>query len=262
MQPEALVVYPEGLSDFWYNRNMALMIALILGFAPGLIWLAFFLKEDVHPEPRAMIARTFIVGGLSAFIALILEYFTSDFFKGNPVILGFLSNVNLLPFIGFAVIEEVVKFVFVWKLIHKSPYFDEPIDAMIYMVTGALGFATAENFFLMLSNSTGDPFTVILLRFVGATLLHALSSAVIGYMWAWGLKRKVTPFYLGWGIVLATLFHAIFNFLVYQYNSFLIYPTVFLAAIGFVVLYDFEKLRKMEEDDGIKIEKEVADNKK
>ena len=224
-------------------------MALILGFTPGLIWLAFFLKEDIHPEPRKMIIRVFIVGGLSAFVALILEYFTSDFLKNAVFAISNFSSVNLSPFLGFAVIEEVVKFIFVWKVIHKSPYFDEPIDAMIYMVTGALGFATAENFFLMLSNSTGDAFTVILLRFVGATLLHALSSAVVGYMWAWGLKRKMTPVYLAWGIILAALFHAIFNFLVYQYNNLLIYPTAFLAAIGFVVLYDFEKLRKLEMED-------------
>lgn len=232
---------------------MSLMLALTLGFAPGLIWLAFFLKEDVHPEPRKMIARTFILGGLSAFAAYIIEFFTNDFLKGSPIIINGLGGINLSPFLGFALIEEVVKFFFVWKLIHKSPYFDEPIDAMIYMVTGALGFATAENFFLVLSNSSGGAFDVILLRFIGATLLHALSSAVLGYAWAWGIKKKMVTAYVFGGIIFATIFHSVFNLLVYQFNNLLIYPTVFLAAIGFVVLYDFEKLRKLEvEEEGLK----------
>lgn len=232
---------------------MSLILALTLGFTPGLIWLAFFLKEDVHPEPRKMIARTFILGGLSAFAAYIIEFFTNDFLKGLPIIINGLSGINLSPFLGFALIEEVVKFFFVWKLIHKSPYFDEPIDAMIYMVTGALGFATAENFFLVLSNSSGGAFDVILLRFIGATLLHALSSAVLGYAWAWGIKKKLVAVYVFGGIIFATIFHSVFNLLVYQFNNLLIYPTVFLAAIGFVVLYDFEKLRKLEvEEEGLK----------
>jgi RsiW-degrading membrane proteinase PrsW (M82 family) len=233
---------------------MSLLLALTLGFAPGLIWLAFFLKEDVHPEPRKMIARTFILGGLSAFVALVIEFFTSDFFKSSPMFLGGISSQNITPFLGFALIEEAIKFFFVWKLVHKSSYFDEPIDAMIYMVTGALGFATAENFFLVLSNGTSGAFSVILLRFVGATLLHALSSAVLGYMWAWGMKKKIVVAYVFGGLIFASLFHAIFNFLVYQFNTLLIYPTVFLAAVGFIVLYDFEKLRKIEiEEENLKL---------
>ncbi len=225
---------------------MALLLALTLGFAPGLIWLAFFLKEDVHPEPRAMIAKVFFIGGLSAFFAYVLEFYSKDLFGGYSFIINGLSEANLTPFLGFAVIEEIVKFLFVWSAIRKSPYFDEPIDAMIYMVTGALGFATAENFFIVLDNSVGQAFNVILLRFVGATLLHALSSAILGYMWAWGMKKKSLPFYLFGGIIFASFFHSIFNILVYSFNNLLIYPTVFLAAIGFVVLYDFEKLRKEE----------------
>ena len=225
---------------------MALLLALILGFAPGLLWLAFFLKEDVHPEPRKMIAKTFLIGGLAAFAALIIEFFTSDFFKSSQITLGGVSSENIAPFLGFAAIEEVIKFIFIWKVVHKSPYFNEPIDAMIYMVTGALGFATAENFFLVLSNGTSGVFVVILLRFVGATLLHALSSAVIGYAWAWGLKRKEMVWHCFIGLLLASLFHATFNFLVYQFNTLLIYPTAFLIAVGFLVLYDFEKLRRME----------------
>jgi len=98
----------------------------------------------------------------------------------------------------------------------------------------------------VLSNGTSGVFVVILLRFVGATLLHALSSAVIGYAWAWGLKRKEMVWHCFVGLLLASLFHATFNFLVYQFNTLLIYPTAFLIAVGFLVLYDFEKLRRME----------------
>jgi RsiW-degrading membrane proteinase PrsW (M82 family) len=228
---------------------MNLLVALVLGFAPGLLWLVFFLKEDVHPEPRRMIIKVFLIGGLSAIAALIIEYLTLNFLGGNQATITGFSSANVQFFLGFAVIEEVIKFFFVWKVIHKSPYFDDPIDAMIYMVTGALGFATAENFLLVLSSGVNEMFAVILFRFIGATLLHALSSAVLGYAWAWGNKKKAVALHCSIGLVLASLFHAVFNFLIYQYNTLLIYPTAFLAAIGFVVMYDFEKLRKIEIDE-------------
>ncbi len=228
---------------------MEVIFALLLGFVPGLLWLAFFLKEDVHQEPRRMIAQTFIMGGLGAFAALVLEYFSSVPLKQLIITIpGFIED-NLSTFIGFAIIEEAVKFFFVWRVIRKNLYFDEPIDAMIYMVTGALGFATAENFFIVLSNGVGDIFSVVVLRFVGATLLHALSSASVGYLWAWGMKRKIQGIYIAWGILVGSVVHLIFNFLVFKFNDLLVYPTIFLAIIGFFVLYDFEKLRRIEEDD-------------
>jgi RsiW-degrading membrane proteinase PrsW (M82 family) len=227
---------------------MILLLAVTLGFAPGLLWLAFFLKEDVHPEPRKMIVRAFIIGGLSAFVAYIIEFFASGFLKGHSITLSGIYSGNLTPFLGFALVEEVIKFAFIWRLVRKNPYFDEPIDAMIYMITGALGFATAENFFLVLSSGTGGAFAVIFLRFIGATLLHALSSAVVGYAWAWGFKKQSAALYCFIGLIFGSLFHAIFNILVYQFNTLLIYPTAFLMVIGFLVLYDFEKLRKFEID--------------
>jgi RsiW-degrading membrane proteinase PrsW (M82 family) len=224
---------------------MNLFLALTLAFAPGIFWLMFFLKEDVHPEPRKMIVKTFLVGALSSLFALFIELLFKDWLKTFVIKVPQIADINLSGFLFFAAVEEIVKFCFVWKTVSSSPYFDEPIDAMIYMITGALGFATAENFFFVFS-SGNDVFALILLRFIGATLLHALSSAFLGYMWALGMKyKKISAFILA-GLVLATLIHVVFNILVFKFNSVLLYPVVFLGIVGFVILYDFEKLRKEE----------------
>ena len=63
---------------------------------------------------------------------------------------------------------------------------DEPIDAVIYMITVALGFSALENA-LFLSNliSTSSFAQSIITgnsRFLGATLLHVASSAAVGVM--------------------------------------------------------------------------------
>ena len=225
---------------------MSVFIALILGFIPSIAWLAFFLKEDTHPEPRKMIARAFLFGGMSALISLGLEMAFNGLLSNVVITLPHLIEENISVFIGFALIEEAVKFVLVYLAVRKSPYFDEPIDAMIYMVTGALGFAMAENFFIAYSGREQDILSLIVLRFIGATLLHALASGIIGHYWARGIKFKMEGKMIVAGVVLATAFHAAFNYLVFKFNDYLVYPTLFLIFVGFFVLYDFEELKKME----------------
>lgn len=225
---------------------MNVFLGLLLGFAPSLVWLAFFLKEDAHPEPKKMIAKAYIFGGLSVFVALALELFFHPYLQNIIITLPRLIEDNISIFVVFGFIEEIVKFSFVYLLVRKSPYFDEPIDAMVYMITGALGFAAAENIFLVFSGQS-DLFSMILLRFIGATLLHALSSAIIGHYWARGIKFRMETKLIFAGIILASIFHIFFNFLVFKFNNLLIYPTAFLILLGFFVLYDFEELRKMEE---------------
>jgi RsiW-degrading membrane proteinase PrsW (M82 family) len=98
------------------------------------------------------------------------------------------------------------------------------------------------------------------MRVVGATMLHALASGVVGYFWAKGVFRGALYRQLAIGIVLATGIHVVFNYLVvvYQEKDLLIYPALFLTAILFFVLTDFEILRddehKLEEKSGVVVQ--------
>ena len=225
---------------------------LVLGFLPGMIWLFFFLREDnaQKPTPRSMIAKVYFAGILSALMALLVEILLHDFLSGVTITIPRIIEDNVSVFLGFAVIEEIIKFVFVYFVVRKSKFFDEPIDAMIYLITGALGFATAENFFLVFSSQTAqEAFSIILLRFIGATLLHALTAAILGHHWARGIRFRIEGRLVVEGLVLATLAHTLFNYLIFKFNDYLVYPTVFLLTLGFFVLYDFEELKKMEETD-------------
>jgi RsiW-degrading membrane proteinase PrsW (M82 family) len=223
-------------------------IALLLGIAPGLIWLFFFLRQDNRPEPKSMILATFLAGAFSAMVALFLQAAGETFFKESiSFILPGLLEENMVPYLAFALIEEGAKFLLVYLVVRRSKYFDEPVDAMVYMITGALGFATLENIFLAYSNGGDGLFGLMLLRFIGATLLHALGSGIIGHYWARGIKFKMEAKFVFAGILMATLFHAIFNVLVLHFSDYLVYPIAFLVLIGFFVLYDFEELKKLDE---------------
>jgi RsiW-degrading membrane proteinase PrsW (M82 family) len=75
----------------------------------------------------------------------------------------------------------VVKFLLVFLFVRKASILMNRLMWMIYMITGALGFATVENVVITYQNGIADATGLILIRFVGATLLHALASGIIGH---------------------------------------------------------------------------------
>ena len=221
------------------------IFAILLGVLPSLIWLVFFLKEDAHPEPKGMLARVFIWGSVAALMAVIFQYFFQDildFFK--------IGEYAFISFFVLAAVEEVLKFAVVYATVNKSKFFDEPVDAMIYMITAALGFAALENIFiasnglLIGSFKNGEVFSILTIRFAGATLFHALGAGIVGYYWAKGGMR-IKKAMIFKGLVIATFLHAAFNYsiIVFKDADILIYPLIFLIIIALVVFKDFERVK-------------------
>lgn len=233
-----------------------IFFAIFLGIIPSLIWLFFFLREDIHPEPKKAIIKVFIFGVLSAFGAIVFQHI----FNVNLPFLK-ISEYSILAFSIFSLIEELFKFLAAYYMMRKSRYFDEPIDAMIYMVTAGLGFAMAENILVGLNGvlsqnmDSRQVLAMIILRFMGATLLHALSSAIIGYYWAKSLKCKVDnsicqASHIGHnliiGIIIAALLHGFFNYLIINYNNAVIFfPMILLVIMAIFVFWDFEKIKSV-----------------
>lgn len=238
-----------------------IFLAIILGLLPGFAWLIFYLKEDLHPEPKKLITFVFGAGALVTVVAYVLQCATfTTFFSFPSCNISLDAAIDKVPIIsGFilitllALIEEILKFGAAHWVVRKNTAFDEPVDAMIYMVVAALGFATVENFAIVkqiimpeaagFQGSFIEALRVVSLRFTGATLLHALASGIIGYAWAktireFGLKRFLVA-----GIAIATLLHAFFNYLIIEYSD-KSYALVLLLMVGLWVITDFEKLKK------------------
>ena len=210
------------------------MVIIFLGLLPSFVWLGFFLQEDIHPEPRKMIFVVFLMGIIAAVFAVAAQY----------ILQNYLSDNGFWAIAAFAAIEEISKFIFTYLSINKSKYFDEPVDAMIYMVTAASGMAAFENVALMMSpGGVAQKMGVLVLRFLGATLLHVLSSSVVGFYWAKGVIRKKVLAGVIFGLILATLFHTSFNYLIKMFTGGVIYSILFLVASAFFIFYDFEKLK-------------------
>lgn len=226
---------------------------LILGLLPSFAWLEFYLREDLHPEPKRLLVTTFVSGALFAFLAIGVQLAIACSYlvvlNKSCTELGTNSSFTTsIPFlIAFALVEEVAKFLAAFFVVRKSAYFDEPVDAMVYLIVASLSFAAVENIGQLMSLNQspfiGDPIRLTALRFVGATLLHTLTSAIAGFYWAISIRDFGATRFIYFGLLLATALHTFFNYLILRQGK-LLYTLVFLCFIGFFVLNDFEKLRK------------------
>lgn len=202
------------------------------GILPALAWLWFWRREDdSHPEPRRLIALAFFAGVVAVALVIPLEKFVASFLVSQTII-----------FAAWSAIEEITKYLAARITVLKRREDNEPIDPVIYMVTVALGFAAAENTLFLLSPLAGSTILQTLvtgnLRFVGATLLHVLSSAVIGV--ALGMSfyksRAQKRIYIAAGVILAILLHSLFNFLILNTPESELLRTFVFVWIGLVAL--------------------------
>lgn len=163
-----------------------------------------------------MILKIFLAGALTAPIAA----FAGTGFQEILLALNFSSTsaVFLLSyiFLGVGLIEEVLKYLVVRFLVLSHHEFDEPFDAMLYMIISGLGFAALENILVFLSQTIlgqnfGDVLSLLVFRFLTATFLHALCSALIGYFLALSIfntknQYRLISIGLTWGVLLHSLY--------------------------------------------------------
>ncbi len=229
---------------------MTVFYPLIVGLLPSLVWTLFYLHEDEdHPEPRKILFYAFLAGGASTFFVFGPQMWLSQYLPTLGI-----AQFSFASLFMLAGLEELFKFLAVYIVISKRKEFDTPIHAMVFMVIASLGFAAVENIAAIVTHgNTLQPWflgsqalEVTSLRFVGATLLHTISSAFVGYYWALAMieRRNFVPL-IAEGIGIGTLIHAIFNGLIVSFGPTTILATLLLVTMSFFVLNDFEELKQV-----------------
>lgn len=243
--------------------ELTITYSFLGGLLPALLWLWFFLKEDsAHPEPKWLILAAFLSGMVAVLLALPTEMLAKCVAEGvwpaNPLwnpfqTVAFCRDLSGdQPIFLWAASEELLKYFVAVAIILWRRAVDEPIDVMIYLISVALGFAALETgLFLMGPLGKGDITGGMLtgnLRFMGAALIHTLSSAVVGFSVAITFYRAywVQFISLCTGLIIAILLHSLFNHHIITGSgnkTFIVFFSVWLGIIGLLLL--FERVKKI-----------------
>ena len=231
---------------------MTYFLLLPFALAPSLIWLAFFLRKDSHPEPNRMILKMFFLGMLVTLPAIFIETFLEGFLLSFS--LSKIAHLFLYFFFGVALIEELLKYLVVRFGVFSNPALEEPVDIVLYMIIVGLGFAALENIFLLFRliqiYPATDIFLVNIVRFVQAIFLHALVSGLFGYFIAFSfLKRKHSGLLLFFGFLSATILHGLFNFYIFYVGGenffLLLLPIIPLFLLAAFISFGFRQLKNL-----------------
>ena len=234
----------SGSMTFLTTDPKILVLAFLGGLIPSLLWLWFWLREDdKHPEPKSILTVVFIMGMLAVIVVLPIQ----KFIQTN------VSSSNL-EIILWASVEEILKYLAVLTVLYKTNLAEEPIDWPIYLVTAALGFAALENTLFLLKLFPISGATVALLtgqlRFLGSTLLHTISSGMIGIAigLSFFMKEWKKEWFLLVGFTIAITLHSTFNFFIISGSgSNFLRILAFLWVVTIIVMLLFEKVRRMSE---------------
>lgn len=204
-----------------------------------------------------MVIKIFLWGAMITLPVFFVQIGLSELL--NQINLNKLITALIYWFLIISFSEELFKYLVVRIKVINSQHLDEPLDVMLYMVIAALGFTAVENILYLFvpidqlplfsfNDLVGRTLIISLVRFIGATFLHTLASATIGYYLALsfcaGKKRII---YVISGFFIATLLHGLYDFsiMVLKGPLTIAIPITILVALAFLVFSEFEQLKKL-----------------
>jgi RsiW-degrading membrane proteinase PrsW (M82 family) len=159
--------------------NIPIIIIIIASYIPSFAWLYFVLSQDIHPEKEIDIAKAFILGSAVAIPVILFGIWGREVLN--------IASISLSPtinsFVFGALIEEIMKGLFIYWFAISTSRLNEPIDTFIYAATLALGFAGIENLAFVWSYATNidEMQNLLVLRTFTAVLVHIISSFLVTY---------------------------------------------------------------------------------
>ncbi len=215
-----------------------ILFAALGGMVPTFLWLWFWLtEENDHREPIFLVALTFIGGAVGLLVLLPLK----------PLIL----NLGLEPdtiTVLYAFLEEFMKYGVASLIAFRSGAITRPTDYTIFLVTAALGFSALENTLYLIQPIAAkvDIGSILItgnMRFLGATVLHSISSALIGVLMGLGFTalRSLRTLYMMIGLVLATGLHSVFNYFIMKdtrQSTIIAIAGIWIVAVIVILLFD------------------------
>ncbi len=213
-----------------------LYIILILGMLPAIALIVYMYKLDaIEKEPRGLLLKLFLFGGLTTFPAMLLE-------MGGMKLVGLVTSMETNPllyqalefFLVVGISEEGVKyFVLRRTWFHKA--FNYRFDAVVYAVCVSLGFAAFENVMYIFGFGLG----VAPLRAITAIPLHCIAGVFMGHYYG---EAKFAEYRHAWtamhvfnvlAMVIPVALHGFYDFAASSDT-----PTLSMIFLVYVVVLD------------------------
>lgn len=200
---------------------------ILLAILPGIILSLFIIIQDrFDREPIKLLLKVFVLGMFATIPTMVVEMLGQNFniFSG---IAGQLFEAIIV--VGFA--EEYFKRLVVLRFAFNNPAFSEKLDGIVYCAIAALGFATLENVFYVITYYTLSP-DIWITRGLLSVPAHMLLGITMGYYLS---LSKFCPHpakcrsYYNKSLYIPALLHGIFDFMLMT-NL----PMLSLAVIPFI----------------------------
>mgnify|MGYP001426530523 CR=1 FL=1 len=189
------------ISNFWH------VFAAIL---PALVIIFYVYKQDLFPEPKNIVFKTFIFGcSIIIFLNLILtdvDNFAKNYFSGETF--NFFDS-----FIRAAFLEEISKMTILIFFCTRKDEFDEPMDGLVYGTAASLGFAAYENINYVLYFYNEPSFEIATIRAYTAVPMHALCGIMMGFLITQSIfEKKHNYLNLVLALLIPVSIHGLYNF--------------------------------------------------
>ncbi len=148
-------------------------------------------KDKKSLEPTGQLVKAFFYGILSVPLSFCMSTPLGLIGVFPTEVTSILGSVST-AFFGAAIPEEIAKFIMLWLLLRKNPYFDEKMDGIVYAVFVSLGFAALENIMYIFSNEEAY-LSVGIARAIFAVPGHFCFGILMGYYYSLAKFYPKTP---------------------------------------------------------------------
>ena len=225
-----------------------MLILLAAAVLPALYLLAQVYKMDtIEKEPWTLLRKLLLWGAISGIPAALVESLLTG------VVLGAFTEGTVLynlvaGFVVAALVEESIKFFFLYKFTFRDPAFNYRFDGVVYAVFVSMGFAILENVLYVFQGGLGVAVTRALL----ALPLHAACGVYMGI--AYG-QQKVRSLYqpATFGSVAAAclptpiLIHGFYDFCAFMQT--VPFTIIFIVFVIAVFIFTLKQLKKASRED-------------
>lgn len=200
-----------------------------LAIIPGLLICWYIYRMDKYEkESRLHLAVTFALGMAITYPVLKAEAWATYAGWGDTQTL---ATTIISSFIVVALTEEFAKYLALLIYPYSRPFFNEPMDGIVYAVMISMGFATLEN--ILYAGKFG--FQTTILRAFTAVPAHACFAIIMGYFMGrsrFALSTKAKRQLMALALVVPVAVHGTYDFFILQeyYEELMILALALLGA--------------------------------